>query len=120
MQIMKSFLLLFALTISLALNAQTNKAQSSGVSKSAIRVKTNEASYSYTIIPSENKTWGYDILMEKRLYIHQPNAPGLPGNKGFKTKAIAEKVARLVIEKIKKGEMPPTVTIEEMKRLKVL
>jgi hypothetical protein len=52
--------------------------------------------------------------------IHQPSAPGLPGNEGFKTKADAEKVAKLVIDKIKKGEMPPSVTKEEMEKLKVL
>ena len=67
-----------------------------------------------------NKTWGYDIYMEKRLFIHQPGIPALPGNEGFKTKADAEKVARLVIGKIKKGEMPPSVTLEEMKKIKVL
>ena len=43
----------------------------------------------------------------------------MPGNEGFKTKADASKVAQLVIGKIKKGEMPPTVTIEEMQKLKV-
>jgi hypothetical protein len=58
--------------------------------------------------------------MEKRLLIHQPSIPGLRGNEGFKTKANAENVAKLVIEKLKKGEMPPTVTIDEMKKLKVL
>lgn len=42
------------------------------------------------------------------------------GNVNFKTKADAEKVAKLVIDKIKKGEMPPTVTIEELQKLKVI
>ena len=55
-----------------------------------------------------------------RLMIHQSSVPGLPGNEGLKTKADAEKVAQLVIEKIKKGEMPPTVSIEEMKTLNVI
>ena len=52
--------------------------------------------------------------------IHQTSAPALPGNKGFKTKADATKVALLVIEKIKKGEMPPTISIDEMKKLGVI
>lgn len=117
---MKSLLLLFALASSLNFNAQTTSVHSKGVQKSPAGDTTSKASYTYTIIPSENKTWGYDIYMEKRLFIHQPDAPGLPGNEGFKTKAGAEKVARLVIGKIKKGEMPPSVTIEEMKKLKVL
>jgi hypothetical protein len=78
------------------------------------------ANITYTIIPAANNTWCYDILMESRLFIHQPTAPGLPGNEGFKTKEAAAKVAELVISKMKKGEMPPSITIEEMKNLKAL
>lgn len=52
--------------------------------------------------------------------IHQPSVPGLPGNEGFKTKAGATAVAKLVIEKIKKGEMPPTIELAEMKKLKAI
>jgi hypothetical protein len=78
------------------------------------------ANLTYTIIPAANNTWCYDIYMEGRMFIHQPSIPGLPGNEGFKSKADAKKVAMLVIEKIRKGEMPPSVTSEEMKKLKVL
>ncbi len=74
----------------------------------------------YKIIPVANKTYCYDIYSNGRMMIHQPSAPGLPGNSGFKTKADAEKVAKLVIEKIKKGEMPPSITKEELDKLKVL
>ncbi len=78
------------------------------------------AKLSYKIIPAANHTWCYDILAEGRMMIHQPSAPGLPGNEGFKTKAKAIKVAELVIEKIKKGEMPPSVSMEEMKKVGAL
>lgn len=71
-------------------------------------------------IPSEGNTWGYDILVEGQRFIHQPSKPGLPGNRGFATKVQALKVAELVIGKIRKGQMPPTVSIEEMKQLKAL
>ena len=60
------------------------------------------------------------MYADGRLIIHQNIIPAMPGNEGFKTKADASKVAQLVIGKIKKGEMPPTVTIEEMKKLKVI
>jgi hypothetical protein len=72
----------------------------------------------YKIIDAPNHTYGYDVLADGRLLIHQTSIPAMPGNEGFKTKADASKVAQLVIGKIKKGEMPPTVTIEEMKNLK--
>lgn len=74
----------------------------------------------YKLIPAANKTWCYDILAEGRMMIHQPSAPGLPGNEGFKSKEKASKVAELVISKIKNGEMPPSITLEEMKKLGAL
>ena len=52
--------------------------------------------------------------------IHQTSAPALPGNEGFKTKKDASKIALLVIDKIRKGEMPPTISIDEMKKLNVI
>ena len=74
----------------------------------------------YKIFDAPNHTYGYDVLADGGLMIHQKSIPAMPGNEGFKTKADASKVAQLVISKIKKGEMPPTVTIEEMKKLKVI
>ena len=52
--------------------------------------------------------------------IRQASVPAMPGNEGFKTKAGAKKVAQLVIKKIQKGEMLPTVEIEEMKKIKAI
>jgi len=74
----------------------------------------------YKIIDAPKQTYGYDVFADGRLMIHQTNAPALPNNAGFKTKADATKVALLVIEKIKKGEMPPTISIDEMKKLRVI
>ena len=73
----------------------------------------------YNIIPSSNNTYGYDILVDGRLMVHQASIPAMPGNEGFKTKEDAGKVAELVISKIKKGEMPPTVSVEELQKLGV-
>ena len=74
----------------------------------------------YKIIDAPKHTHGYDVFADDRLMIHQTSVPALPGNEGFKTKEDATKVALLVIEKIKKGEMPPTVSIDEMKQLNVI
>jgi hypothetical protein len=72
------------------------------------------------VIPGSNNTWGYDISVGDKLMIHQLNIPGMPGNEGFKTKKAAQKVADLVISKMKKGEMPPSITKEELKKLKAI
>ena len=78
------------------------------------------AKISIKIIPSINKTYGYDILISGKPVIHQPSIPALPGNEGFKTKKKARKVAEFVVKKIRKNEMPPAVTVEDLKRMKVL
>ena len=78
------------------------------------------ANITYQLIPGTNNTWGYNILVNKRIMIKQPTPPSLPGNNGFATRKGAEDVAMLVIAKMKKGEMPPTVTIDEMKKIKAI
>src|SRR3989338_3589035 len=55
----------------------------------------------------ENEEWGYDILIDGNLYVHQPNIPAVPGGNGFKTQADAEKVAGLVVVKIINNILPP-------------
>ncbi len=74
----------------------------------------------YTIIDAPNNTFCYDIYAEGRLMIHQSSMPGLPGNEGFKTRDDAMKVAEMVMYKIRKGEMPPTVSIDDLKQVGVI
>lgn len=78
------------------------------------------AALSAVVIDAPNGTFGYDILSDGKLLIHQPNIPGRPGNEGCRTKADAEKVAALVMDKIRKGEMPPTVSNEDLRVLGLL
>lgn len=119
---MKKLFTLFVLVACMSAGAQTNVKIEPPQSGSAFPTGEafKDAKLTYNIISAPNNTWCYDILMEGRLYIHQPSAPGLPGLEGFKTKEAASKVAELVITKMKKGEMPPSVTLEEMKTLKAL
>jgi len=76
--------------------------------------------YVIKIIRSADGKYGYDIYIAKKLFIHQPAIPAMPGNSGFTTKDAAEKVAKKVVEKMQKGESFPTITIEEMKQLGVV
>jgi hypothetical protein len=91
--------------------------------KSGTQDKPNpyaDADISIKIIPSVNKTYGYDILSFKWLFVHQPNISGLPGNEGFTTEERAKTVAEYVVKKIRNNEMPPTVSIEDLNRMGVL
>jgi hypothetical protein len=76
--------------------------------------------FTYKIIPAPENTFGYDILSDGKILIHQPSIPGMPGTRAFRSKPDAEKVAILIMGKIKKGEMPPNVTLNELKKLNVL
>ena len=73
----------------------------------------------YKIIPAASKTWCYDIYSNGKKLIHQPSKPGVPGNKGFKTKKMAELVAWKCIEKKRIGDMPTTMSQEELDKLGV-
>jgi hypothetical protein len=71
----------------------------------------------YQLIEVVGNTWGYDILMEEKLFVHQPFAPGISGNRGFSSKEKATSAAELVIEKISQGLMPPSLSVEEVKEI---
>lgn len=75
--------------------------------------------YTATIIPAENpagpRTYGYDIRANGKLLIHQPSVPGVAGNRGFATATRARKAAAVVLAKLSRGQMPPTVTPAELK-----
>lgn len=64
--------------------------------------------------------WGYDIFVDGKQYIHQETIPSIQGNYAFKTETDARKTAGLVIAKLRKNIMPPSVTPEELDSIKVL
>lgn len=81
---------------------------------------TNNKNITYKIISSSDKTFGYDILLDGKTYIHQENIPSMPGTIGFKTKEQAQKCALLAIAKIKKHIMPPSVTRQDLISLNII
>ncbi len=64
--------------------------------------------------------WGYDVLIDGNIYVHQPNIPAVGGNKGFKSEADARATGNLAVEKIKDGIIPPTISVEELKEIGVV
>ncbi len=63
---------------------------------------------------SEYGGFGYDIEMNGKLLVHQPNVPIIAGHRGFATEQEAKNIAALVVLKIKNNEMPPTLTSVEL------
>lgn len=74
----------------------------------------------YTIIPAPQNTWGYNITINKKIFIHQTTIPGVDGNNGFATKQDAAKIAKLVLQKMHKGIMPPAISTKELEEQKVI
>jgi hypothetical protein len=65
------------------------------------------------------KGYGYSILMDGKMYVHQPHIPAVPGNKGFASVADAKKAGALIKYKVEHHIMPPSVTVEELDSLKI-
>ena len=89
---------------------QDNTAQNDTVVK-----KMTAAQITSFVIHAADNKFGYTIFVDGQLYIEQKNIPAIDGNAGFTSKEDAEKIAELVISKMRNGEIPPTVTIAELK-----
>jgi hypothetical protein len=75
--------------------------------------------FSYIIIEGNQNGFGYDIIAQGKVIIHQPYIPAISGNKGFRTKEDAQKIAQLVIYKLNKNIIPPSVTKKELDSLQL-
>jgi hypothetical protein len=67
-----------------------------------------------------SRGWGYDIMNDGKIYIHQPNIPAIMGNNGFSSEEKAQEAGEFVIQKLKNNIVPPSVTPEELDSLGVL
>ncbi len=117
MRVAKKFyiLIIFFLVNSILLQAQKPASTKDTFSTAEIQ----QRKITYKIIDAPNKTYCYDIFIDGKLLIHQPSVPGMPGKQGFLIKSDAEKVAALVIKKVEKGIMPPTIDAKELDSLNV-
>lgn len=114
-----TFFVLFSFVFLPATTISADKASG----KKEIKQQKNpyvDAEITIKIISSINKTFGYDIFLNGRPLIHQPNIPAMPGNDGFSTRKRAQTVADFVVKKIRRNDMPPAVTIEDLNKMGAL
>ena len=78
-----------------------------------------DAAITTRLIPGARQTHGYEVLVNGRVLVSQPSIPGIAGNDGFRTPEQAQRVAALVAGKLRDNQMPPTVTAEELQRLRI-
>jgi hypothetical protein len=58
--------------------------------------------------------WGYDVLTNDSVYIHQEYIPAIQGRKGFASETEARKIGNLVMQKIKHRDQLPQITLREL------
>lgn len=58
--------------------------------------------------------WGYEVLVDKKVFIHQDCIPAIASFKKFGTEAEALLIGSKVVEKIKKGHNP-SVTQQDIR-----
>ena len=71
----------------------------------------------YKLFQSIDGSYGYDIIQNGKVIIHQPFIPVVPGNIGFHTKRQAKSIAKLVEAKIAQGIFPPSLSREEVESI---
>lgn len=119
------FFLLFLTVISCknqpaqALNTEGSQTLNTPVETAISNAKTSKI-LTFQVIDAPNKTFGYEISVDGKKLIRQTSIPAVAGINGFKTAAQAEKVAQFLIEKMKKNEALPAISLDELRQLDVL
>ena len=63
--------------------------------------------------------WGYKVIQKEKTIINQPMIPAINGNRGFADREQANQAGQLVVEKLEKGQFPPSLSLEELEKLGV-
>lgn len=118
---MKLFLVSFSFVILLCACSQ-EESENNDITMPQIEAQELVSDDNYTLetYPNENETWGYRILKDDAQFINQPHIPAVQGNAGFSNQEKAEKAGNFVLDKLRKGIVPPTVSYSELDSLGVL
>lgn len=102
-------------------NEQTLTNQPNGNDTAALTENKFEKTPEFTVETFENakNEWGYRIMQADQIFINQPHIPAVPGRLGFQNEREAGSVGNLVVHKLESGEMPPSVTREELDSLNI-
>jgi hypothetical protein len=94
--------------------------QGSQTIQTAQTAQTPARTLAFQVIDAPNKTFGYEISVDGKKLIRQTSIPAVAGIEGFKTAAQAEKVAQFLIEKMKKNDALPAISLDELRQLDAL
>ncbi len=95
------------------------------VAATAIVLKKNNQQAGNQLLPVDlhvvkmNDGWGYDVLVDKKVFIHQDCIPAISSFKKFCTKEDALAIGGRVVEKLKKGDKP-AISLQELRQLHIV
>ena len=76
-------ILLVAIFFALCLNAQQQPKQENAAAQFPQASAYANTKLTYKIIDAPSHTYGYDVLADDRLMIHQKSIPAMPGNEAL-------------------------------------
>lgn len=74
---------------------------------------TAEDRYRLVLLKKDTGAWYYEIYDDRMLTIRQECVPGIPGNIDFLNRKSAETAGRLVLSKLRNGQLP-VLSMEEL------
>lgn len=99
-------------------NVENPPPQENPFKDSKIEIKTYQTDVLVTLDNGKtDRGWGYDVLVDGKVYVHQPHIPAIQGNYSFRSSEDAKKIATLVIYKLKNNIVPPSLSVEEIDSL---
>jgi hypothetical protein len=81
-----------------------------------ITLKNHPAQHFQSRVFKVEKGWGYDVLVNDTVVIHQESIPVYQQQQAFLQKEQAEKTARLIIQKLENGTRP-TLTKFDLEKI---
>lgn len=67
------------------------------------QVNGERKNVSFELIKNRDSTYGYDILLDGKMYIHQPIIPHNSGWQGFQSPEAASRMARFLVKRLKQN-----------------
>lgn len=114
------FLFSFLLIASCTQNESKSSDTTSEIDHEEAGTKVKPEEYNVISIQNPDQSWGYQIMKDGKIIIDQKHIPAIQGNLGFRTMEDAEKTGNFIVNKIKNGGFPPTISTEELDSLGVL
>jgi hypothetical protein len=76
--------------------------------------------WTYRLLPAPDSTCGYEVRQQGQPLIRQVSVPGRPGSRGFAQARTAHASATLVLAKLQRGQLLPSITHAELDSLEAL